>query len=72
MIIKIFTLFFPGVVIEIFLVKLQEEEIKEKASKLEQAEQRLTTLNLELKVSVCYFKLFHCLSAPELYPENIF
>lgn len=37
---------------------LQEEEIKNKASKVEQAEQRLTTLNLELKVSfhamVCY------------------
>lgn len=40
-------------------MKLQEEEIKEKAAKLEQAEQRLSTLNLELKVRVCYIKLIY-------------
>lgn len=32
-------------------MKLQEEEIKDKAYKLEHAEQRLATLTLELRVS---------------------
>ncbi len=36
---------------------MQEEEMKDKAAKLEYAEQCLTTLKLELKVSV--FDLFH-------------
>ncbi|GKE08181.1 hypothetical protein Tco_1411732 [Tanacetum coccineum] len=33
-----------------------EAEIKDKATKIEQAEQRLTTLNMELKDSAGYFK----------------
>ena len=33
------------------LTNMQEEEIKDKAAKIEYAEKRLMTLNLELKVS---------------------
>lgn len=40
------------------LINLQEEEIKEKNAKIEYAEQRLTTLSLELKVS--FETLFKC------------
>lgn len=38
------------------LMDMQEEEIKDKAARIEYAEQCLTTLKLELKVS-CFFAL---------------
>lgn len=44
------------IVFLLLVMNLQEEEMKDKASKIEYAEQRLTTLSLELKVS---FGLLH-------------
>ena len=40
-----------GLICFSLLTNMQEEEIKDKAAKIEYAEQRLMTLNLELKVS---------------------
>ena len=50
-----------GLICFSLLMNMQEEEIKDKAAKIEYAEQRLTTLSLELKVS---FGLLH-------HPETI-
>lgn len=60
------------------LMMWQEDEIKEKSAKIEQAEQRLTTLSLELKVRfglklilivyldycLIYVLLFLCIISP--------
>ena len=42
------------------LIELQEEEIKDKAVKIERAEQRLTTLSLEMKVRFLLLSLQTC------------
>lgn len=60
------------------LMMWQEDEIKEKSAKIEQSEQRLTTLSLELKVRfglklilivyldycLIYVLLFWCIISP--------